>query len=1039
MKFKHAFMMVAAAVAVLAVSCKKPKNPEPEPEPTPVVEADIEILTSDIPAFSDEGGTLNVKFSSNSNWSLEIEDGNGWLTANTTSGAAGEECSVTFTCQKNESYDERIAVVTIYCANENSEDNEDILIIQKPKGALILTTDKTINVGYEGAVIAVRINANASITATIQENCDWIVPGGIKALQESVLEFSVYSNPNTEARSASITFSNEFASETVTVNQDAKPEEQPSEVSISSADELIAFAQAYNAKEFDGIEGLKAKLTADIAFDATSSEAFNATGGIGLKIVAGDEEDYYFNGSFDGDGHAIKGLAATVPLFKATGESGEVKNLTIDNTSSFTFTHKNASEAQFGAIVGYHKGVLDNVKVAANITLAAVADVTNLTQLGGLAGRTTIGKLQNGCEYSGVISTPDGFNTTAKLIIGGLVGRFSNAGSVDGCFFKGAISNAARVLSTESSTPYLLIGGVVGQLDGGATVSSTNSTADHAEEATAYSTLNGILVNKSVVAYNSVVGGIAGEVNNGTISNCTNAATIACTVFKEGGSGATGNANGRYMKSGGIAGKVNADGVITGCTNNGTVQHRSNPRLQDLAGIAGYNAGKISSCTNKAAVNHMTTGISGATNKGGRIVNIAGVIGENAEGAVVTDVHNTANLQVSAMENNYDTEGDKPICEARMGGVIAYNLADIDGGASKSITNTGQVYFNSNFSYQFIGYELGGIVGYSKGAVRNAKNSGYVLMNWNSDANVASKMYLGGIVGQMGGNSPIEGCINQGGNGNAGEVYLNVKAGAAEHTDIYAGGILGHTTSNVSINECVNSGYVHGGNSTAHNGKTCFTGGIVAYLAGASSINKCDNSGVVYNNQRNNTDDNVGSTYNGGIAGYVLGTADGHILIQNCNNTASDMFSRRGWVGGVVGYSEYADFVGCSFSKDVTRTCLCRGIGGIVGWGVNTTLSSCSFTGTELSATQIQTNRAGGIAGKLDGCTVDGCNSYVETMMAEPSTGNPVNVDGGAIVGISGEGNTIKNCHYKATINGAAANIAGTGSFTDGGGNAADL
>ena len=150
------------------------------------------------------------------------------------------------------------------------------------------------------------------------------------------------------------------------------------------------------------------------------------------------------------------------------------------------------------------------------------------------------------------------------------------------------------------------------------------------------------------------------------------------------------------------------------------------------------------------------------------------------------------------------------------------------------------------------------------------------------------------------------------------------------------------------------------------------------------------------------------------------------------------MFSRRGWLGGIVGYAEYADVSTCTFNKDVTMDCLCRGIGGIVGWGANTNVSSCTFSGSELSATQIQANRAGGILGRLDGGTVDGCSSSVMTFMSHPST-DDVPVEGGAIVGISGAGNTIQNCHFKDSINGNDANIVGTSEFTDGGGNVADL
>ena len=812
-------------------------------------------------------------------------------------------------------------------------------------------------------------------------------------------------------------------------------------IEISNAAELVQFAEDFNARVYPNSgEGLTVTLTDDIAFDATTSAAFNATGGIGLKNGVNADEDYYFSGTFDGGSHTISGLNATAPVFCATGSDGVVKDLIVDESCSFTFTHKNTSEAFFGAIAGYHKGSIEGVTVKADVTLAAVDGVEYMTSLGGLVGRATTGSLEN-CTYSGLVSTPTGFTATApdddpnlrKIIIGGLVGRFSNAGSISYSYFKGAISNEAQAKVEDENTdnsllkrnPFLIIGGIVGHLDGGASVSFCHSTDDHETVTTLSSstTAVGHIVIKSAVAYFSVAGGIVGEINKGTVSNCTNSALIFNTIFK-----ASDN-DSRYLYSGGIVGKNNANGTIDGCTNNAKVQHRANPRIQDLGGIAGNNAGTVSACINNAAVNHMTTGVTGATKKGGRVVNIAGIIGENAATATVSNVHNTADIQISAMESGTKSE-------ARMGGIVAYNLADIDGGSSKNITNTGMIYFNTNFAVQFLGYELGGIAGYSQGSIQNAQNSGAVVFNWGSDANVASLAYLGGIVGKMDGNGTISGCINNINDSEGNGVNVAVKAGSAKHTENFAGGILGYSTKDVTISDCMNYSKVQGGNSTANNGATFYAGGIVAYLSGASSIADCTNSGIVYNNQRNNTDTNVGSTYNGGIAAYLKGTSENHITVEGCNNTAEGMFSRRGWLGGIVGYADYADISGCSFNKDVTLACLSRGIGGIIGWGENTTLTSCNYTGAELSATQIQANRAGGIAGRLDNGSVTGCNSSVETFMSHPSS-DDIPVDGGAIIGISNT-NTVTNCHYKSTINGADANIVGTGEFT-GEGNAADL
>ena len=792
-------------------------------------------------------------------------------------------------------------------------------------------------------------------------------------------------------------------------------------VQISSADDLVKFAQDYNAEVYKSMSSpLLVTLVNDITFDAATSAAFNATNGI-----ASVSSENYFNGNFNGDGHTISGLVATVPLFAATGGAGYVNNLNLDSTCSFTFTHDNAKELYAAGVVGYHKGKLENVKSAAGVTLAAASDINQFTTVGGLAGRATTGTVKD-CEYSGLISTPADFSGTSKLIIGGLVGRFTNEGGVLDSSFKGAISNEAKITSTDKTNPYVIIGGIAGHINGGGYVLASETTADHADIASLYDGFAGTIVSKTTNSYHSAFGGIVGQLLNGSVTDCTNGAAIAISIFK--GSDATG----RYIKTGGIVGKNEVSGIVENCINNGSVQHRSNPRLQDLGGIAGYNAGTVSGCTNNGVVNQMT---SGQSVKAGRIVNLGGVIGENIAGALVSDIHNTADIQISSMEDGTNSE-------ARMGGVIAWNLAEIDGGETKNITNSGQVYFSPNFANQFLGYEMGGVVGKSEASVRNVKNSGYIYFRWNSDQNVASLVYLGGIVGKMDADGSIEGCINEGGAGNAGEVYPNVKGGNAGHNNIFAGGILGHSECNVTLADCTNSGYVHGGNSTRVNGTSFYTGGIVAYLKGASKILDCTNTGNV-NNNHNNNNDNIGSAaLNGGIAGFVEGTSEAPIEIGGTIGCSVDatLTSNRGWIAGIAGYAKYVNLSLCTVEKSIN--CACRGIGGIVGKAENCAISGSKFNGSTLAANNVQvTTGEGGIAGYASGCTIDGCYSYATQFLNNVNITNVV----GAIVGLCSD-TTISSCHYKASIEvptagtSVTATVVGpSGSFTDGGGNVADL
>ena len=871
-------------------------------------------------------------------------------------------------------------------------------------------------------------------------------------------------------------------------------------VEIASAQDLNNFATAYNNKEYG--DDLIATVTADITFDASSSAAFNATGGIGLKIAAGDSEDYYFNGIFEGGNHAIKNLEATVPLFTATGESGKVQNLRLSSTCSFDFTHGNAAEADLGSVVGYHKGLLKSVTSYANVTIEA-GDITQITALGGLVGRVTQGTV-DGCDYDGNITVPSGFSVTSKAThIGGLVGEITNAaGVVKDSYFYGTLETEARVSSTDKTNPYLFVGGIVGSVAAG-TVRNCHVTANTTKEVTMANSnaYTGTLINHTTLAYHMAQGGIAGQ-NAGTVENCSNMATTQNFVLTTGTSGTAADANSRYYDLGGIVGLNKAGATVTGCVNEGPIESRSTPRIQKIGGVVGYNLGTVSSCSNTVdGTIYLTT--SNISPYSVRVGEVGGVIGNN--GGTVSEISNAGDIRFDRTENNAGVE-------LKFGGVIGLSTTEIDGGVGKSIINTG------NFSDEYngttvttAGLRFGGIVGRAQASVKNVINSGNVIVTLSS-ANAMSKLYMGGIAGEVEGSANVEisGCEN------SGEVYFNVNSKAAAHTGDYVGGIVGyiHTddtfTATVSDNEnsgyvhiactsttactnlivggiigmmaesgtvsdcnniggsdnagevalsfsnaahtdnyaggiigkasgadlaisgCENSGYVNGGNTSKQNGTTMYVGGIIAYLNGASSIDDCTNTGKLLNNHFNNSNAWNTSTFEGGIAGFVVGTdTDNRITISdvtnNYNSGATITGGRRGYTGGAVGYAEYVDI------SNATNANSYGGgsgywIGGIAGWLVNSTVSNSTYSGTSIESSQVQ--GAGGIVCTLDaGSTINGCNSYLNSI----THGANACVDGD-IAGKSVAGSTIQNCHYTNTYG-----ICSDTNFTNGGGNVADV
>ena len=1003
--------------------------------------------------------------------------------------------------------------ISVKCSAEATADTDNIVAVRF-KGKAGEQVCGSFAIDYSTATLTgnstdeadkeVRVVKSLATSTSTAVEYYLVVPAGTYASGFEVIVQDANSHIMTKSKSSSTTL---VAGKLYNMTEfDFVPSGTETGIEIANAEDLIDFAKAYNNKEYEALgSSLVATVTQDINFDATSSTAFNATGGIGLKIsYFGDAVDYYFDGTFNGNNHTISGLAATIPLFKATSQSAEIRDLNIDNTSSFTFTHNDSAEMDHGSVVGYHRGTLKNVSVAADVTMSA-GNVSKVTALGGLVGRVVVGSVED-CIYSGNLTVPYEYVVSGqKTYVGGLVGEISNSeGKIEDSNFDGTIDFAGTVASTSKTDPYLLLGGIIGRNQGAISncyvlgTKTKTITMDNSKDYTAS------IQTHSRKVYYMAQGGIVG-LNEGAVSGCTNNAFTQNFVLSNATQGGTASDdNSRYYNWGGIAGTNASSGSVSNCTNNAAIESRAVPRIQKIGGVVGYNTGSVTSCSNEStgSIYITTTNI---TPYSARVGEVGGVIGNNA--GTVTDVSNAGNISLDRTENNAGVE-------LKFGGVIGLTSAAIDGGASKNITNSGSISDEYNgTTVTTAGIRLGGIVGSAQASVKNVVNAGSITMKL-SAANVMNKLYMGGIVGELSNssNATISGCENSGevyfningkaaahtGNyvggiigyadgaatatvsdcensgyvhvncnistavsdivvggvigkmaedgsvtecsntassGTAGQVEIGGMTGAVAHTDLFVGGVLGYSANAVALSDCDNSGYINGGSGTKQNGSTFFMGGIVAYLAGASSISNCDNTGRVWNNHSNNNDTATSSVYTGGVAGYVIGSASDHITIEDCDNTAQTG-GRRGYVAGTVGYSEYAEITNCTFNQSILASqSYNRWLGGIVGWAVNSNITDCTFSGTELSASTLLANGGGGIASKLNNCTVDGCNSYV-TSIGTSDGGNEV--AGGAIVGISGSGNTIQNCHYKATINGVAANIAGTGSFT-GSNNVANL
>ncbi|NMA93485.1 MAG: hypothetical protein GX975_02350, partial [Clostridiales bacterium] len=218
-------------------------------------------------------------------------------------------------------------------------------------------------------------------------------------------------------------------------------------------------------------------------------------------------------------------------------------------------------------------------------------------------------------------------------------------------------------------------------------------------------------------------------------------------------------------------------------------------------------------------------------------------------------------------------------CGANAYGLFGY--LGINGIIENLILESGNIEFSEAAGYGF----FGGIVGYSRGLVKNCVNKAHVIIMYGGT-------YAGGIVGV--GNSDIDsldgwsariyGCRNEG--------SIRIEGAGS------VGGIIGaQINSNFAtyIDQCSNSGTIRGGAGAE-------AGGIAGRINNAQSIGimNCFNTGEVYSGGIY-----TNTAYAGGIVGY-----DYYSQVKNCYNTGKlrliyDSLGNT-FCGGIAGYAESA-------------------------------------------------------------------------------------------------------------------------------------
>ncbi|MBE6175101.1 MAG: hypothetical protein E7147_06125 [Rikenellaceae bacterium] len=805
-------------------------------------------------------------------------------------------------------------------------------------------------------------------------------------------------------------------------------------VEINSAAELVAFAKAYNAGEYEDVDPLVVHVKSDIVFDDATNAEWEPIGVL----------DNYFDGSFQGNNHVIKSWTSSKPLFAFTGTHGGIFNLTLDSSCTFNVVAAEALYHEvstlFGAFVSYHKGELNNCHNNADVVVTGEGWVDE-TAVGGLVGRISNGSIVD-CTMGGDFTVDGGFKTTYEVSnFGGIVGWSSHPdGVISGSKVLGNITHMGGSSYVNPADPHVtdgsvFIGGIVGKLIG-------QCSDCHLDNATAntkrvfvgnyiHSSFaeDGVTVNYNGNDYRSLyIGGIAGRVDeDAKVANCTNDSEMVYSQYNGAEDGENANIKNdvsRFLNAGGIAGQV--FGTVSDCTMYGDILNRSSCLQHKIGGIVGVlgkdgkSLGSLKNCANEGA--NIKTNTAGIGNYSARNGYFGGVVGLSYT-TNVSELSNRAYVEMSRPNTNTNAT-------VVMGGIFGAISSEgtIDG--QNKIVNYGKIASTHGVAIKYT--TVGGIAGQSAANLKNVTNEGEVYHSCSSSSMVYANVFAGGIVGYATGNNVILTSVTNNGN-----VYLAGASGNTQkHYNWCAGGILGTNDDaiSVSIQSAVNVGIVAiTGNTSKCTGRSTAVGGIVGALTnGASSISSCTNTGCISNANFNNYYDKFtireanGNPHAGGIAGIVYGTEDDRIAVTNCTNNRTvgtdssllyhkeSAISGNRAVAGFIGTVQYVDITECNCSTYVSNA-NSSPIAGFVVLMDNSKLDGCTLSGSTMKAGNAGVPYTVGLVACVSNSTIS--NNIVDNVTLISGTA-------GVLAGLSDAASTFTNNKVSGNIDGTAITLS---------------
>lgn len=534
---------------------------------------------------------------------------------------------------------------------------------------------------------------------------------------------------------------------------------------------------------------------------------------------------YYcpFAGSFDGNGHTVRGLSLGTAVNGSQGGLfgcviGSVSNLNVEadiNTSrNATSAGSRQEENGIGIITGTvdhrtfeynnreYTGSVENCSAKGSLTV--IDAHSERFYVGGITGRNNGGNMINNISYADIKTTvPAG--TSPRAAETAFVGAI--AGYNDGEIYNTetplpSTDKTPITLSVNSANPNagVIVGGNSGYIHG---IDVTNAVGGRPVK---------FVLTKSDSAYEQDInmGSIAGRIEGGTISNCSSLFDISYELIS--------NVDKTVLNYGGIAGSIYASdeygdplegGIITDCTASMYCAMAADSLEKNIGGIVGNVSNSNSTITDCTADNNISVaninvnitvgGIAGISNGVIDSCSVDGLISVNA--AATTNAGGIAGISNNTITDCISNGSLTSKCTSSDS--LSY-LGGISGAAYGNITRS---KFTGSLSNTAVQAYTGGIAGYA-GFV----NGTSVTADANADKILISKCSLdksavvsgtyisGGIIG-----SATNVCVSAANaDGSVNGIFSeNV---SDDNISVAVGGVVGTASTGLEIeNSCVTS------------------------------------------------------------------------------------------------------------------------------------------------------------------------------------------------------------------------------------------